>query len=236
MQLPVTNPDRYNLMVGNTILGSGFSSRLYRDLRVKSGYVYSVDSQIDWTRTRCYYSVGFGADPDKVGPGAGAGGAGHTRPAGQPRSSDTELTRAKAQMLRRLPMQRASVDAVAALYLRLIDLGLPLDTPQVAAQHYYDATAGQVQAAFKAICVRDAGRKGRPGGSSKGARPWSHPESMDDDFRQAALDYHRYPRPGKIAIEPTKRMATQRDLALAYSPGVAAACQAIVADPRAARD
>jgi malate dehydrogenase (oxaloacetate-decarboxylating)(NADP+) len=59
---------------------------------------------------------------------------------------------------------------------------------------------------------------------------------MDDDFRQAALDYHRFPRPGKIAIEPTKRMATQRDLALAYSPGVAAACQAIVADPRTARE
>jgi malate dehydrogenase (oxaloacetate-decarboxylating)(NADP+) len=59
---------------------------------------------------------------------------------------------------------------------------------------------------------------------------------MDEDFRQAALDYHRFPRPGKIAIEPTKRMATQRDLALAYSPGVAAACEAIVADPRAARE
>jgi malate dehydrogenase (oxaloacetate-decarboxylating)(NADP+) len=59
---------------------------------------------------------------------------------------------------------------------------------------------------------------------------------MDDDFRQAALDYHRFPRPGKIAMEPTKRMATQRDLALAYSPGVAAACQAIVADPRTARE
>ncbi len=53
---------------------------------------------------------------------------------------------------------------------------------------------------------------------------------MDDNLRKAALDYHRYPRPGKLAIEPTKRMATQRDLALAYSPGVAAACQAIVAD------
>jgi malate dehydrogenase (oxaloacetate-decarboxylating)(NADP+) len=59
---------------------------------------------------------------------------------------------------------------------------------------------------------------------------------MDDDFRQAALDYHRFPRPGKIAIEATKRMATQRDLALAYSPGVAAACDAIAADPRTARD
>ncbi len=59
---------------------------------------------------------------------------------------------------------------------------------------------------------------------------------MDDDFRKAALDYHRYPRPGKLAIEATKRMATQRDLSLAYSPGVAAACEAIVADPEAARD
>jgi len=60
--------------------------------------------------------------------------------------------------------------------------------------------------------------------------------AMDDDFRKAALDYHRYPRPGKLQVEPTKRMATQRDLALAYSPGVAAACAEIVADPQAAYD
>jgi malate dehydrogenase (oxaloacetate-decarboxylating)(NADP+) len=59
---------------------------------------------------------------------------------------------------------------------------------------------------------------------------------MDDDFRKAALDYHRLPRPGKLAIEPTKRMATQRDLALAYSPGVAAACEEIARDPRLAYD
>ncbi len=59
---------------------------------------------------------------------------------------------------------------------------------------------------------------------------------MDEDFRRAALDYHRFPRPGKLSVEATKRMATQRDLALAYSPGVAAACQAIVEDPGAARD
>jgi malate dehydrogenase (oxaloacetate-decarboxylating)(NADP+) len=59
---------------------------------------------------------------------------------------------------------------------------------------------------------------------------------MDEDFRKAALDYHRLPRPGKLAIEPTKRMATQRDLALAYSPGVAAACDAIKADADAAYD
>ena len=59
---------------------------------------------------------------------------------------------------------------------------------------------------------------------------------MAEDFDKAALDYHRFPTPGKLSVEPTKRMATQRDLALAYSPGVAAACKAIVADPEAARD
>ncbi|MFC7473951.1 NADP-dependent malic enzyme [Dankookia sp. GCM10030260] len=59
---------------------------------------------------------------------------------------------------------------------------------------------------------------------------------MDEDFRKAALDYHRLPRPGKLSVEPTKRMATQRDLGLAYSPGVAAACEEIARDPDAAWD
>lgn len=54
---------------------------------------------------------------------------------------------------------------------------------------------------------------------------------MADDLKEAALRYHRFPRPGKIAIEPTKPLATQRDLALAYSPGVAAACSLIVEQP-----
>ncbi len=148
VQLPVTNPDRYNLMVGNTILGSGFSSRLYRDLRVRTGYVYNVESELDWSRTRCDYSVSFGADPDKVSR-ARALLVQDIKDLQTNKVSDVELTRAKAQMLRRLPMQRASVDAVAGLYLRLVDLGLPLDTPQLAAQRYYDATAEQVQAAFR---------------------------------------------------------------------------------------
>jgi malate dehydrogenase (oxaloacetate-decarboxylating)(NADP+) len=51
------------------------------------------------------------------------------------------------------------------------------------------------------------------------------------EFRQAALDYHEFPTPGKLAITATKQMLNQRDLALAYSPGVAAACEEIVADP-----
>jgi malate dehydrogenase (oxaloacetate-decarboxylating)(NADP+) len=59
---------------------------------------------------------------------------------------------------------------------------------------------------------------------------------MDEDFRKAALNYHKSPRPGKLSVEATKRMANQRDLALAYSPGVAAPCLEIAANPAAARD
>jgi len=53
----------------------------------------------------------------------------------------------------------------------------------------------------------------------------------DDSLKEMALDYHRYPVPGKLAIKATKPLVNQRDLALAYSPGVAAACEAIVDDP-----
>ncbi len=59
---------------------------------------------------------------------------------------------------------------------------------------------------------------------------------MDKDFIAAALDYHRSPTRGKIAVVPTKGLTNQRDLALAYSPGVAAACDAIVADPADAQE
>jgi len=59
---------------------------------------------------------------------------------------------------------------------------------------------------------------------------------MDKDFTDQALDYHREPRPGKLEVAPTKPLGTQRDLALAYSPGVAAACEDIAADPATARE
>jgi malate dehydrogenase (oxaloacetate-decarboxylating)(NADP+) len=55
--------------------------------------------------------------------------------------------------------------------------------------------------------------------------------STSSELRKAALEYHEQGSPGKIAVTPTKQLVTQRDLALAYSPGVAAACEEIVADP-----
>jgi malate dehydrogenase (oxaloacetate-decarboxylating)(NADP+) len=64
---------------------------------------------------------------------------------------------------------------------------------------------------------------------------------MDEENKRSftddeALAFHRYPQPGKIGLQPTKPMATQRDLSLAYSPGVAVPVRAIAADPDAAYD
>ena len=56
-------------------------------------------------------------------------------------------------------------------------------------------------------------------------------EELRQQLRQAALEYHEFPTPGKISVTATKQLTNQRDLALAYSPGVASACEEIVADP-----
>ena len=56
-------------------------------------------------------------------------------------------------------------------------------------------------------------------------------QSAEDQLKLAALGYHESPTPGKLAIRVTKPMATQRDLSLAYSPGVAEPCMKIHEDP-----
>ena len=60
--------------------------------------------------------------------------------------------------------------------------------------------------------------------------------NRNDKLREAALDYHRYPTPGKLSVTATTTLANQRDLALAYSPGVAFACEEIVKNPDTAVD
>ncbi|MDR0528590.1 MAG: NADP-dependent malic enzyme [Zoogloeaceae bacterium] len=59
---------------------------------------------------------------------------------------------------------------------------------------------------------------------------------MEKDLRDAALDYHRNPTPGKVSVRPTKGLTNQRDLALAYSPGVAVPCEAIAENPQLAAE
>lgn len=153
--LPVTHPDRYALILGNSIMGGDFSSRLYRDLRVRTGYVYTVGSSFDWSRTRGRYTVSFGADGADV-PKAEALirqnlVAMQTIPV-----SASELARAKAQVLRRLVMQGASVGAIASSYLRLAELALPLDSQERAAGLYQALSAEEIRRAF-ATWVRPEG-------------------------------------------------------------------------------
>jgi len=153
--IAVTNPNRFTLMLGNTILGGGFFSRLYGDLRVRTGYVYSVESELAWHRTRSDYTVSFGCDPQNVDKA-------RTLLVRDIKSmqtdpvTDAELTRAKAQLLRHIPMQRDSIDSIAGTYLRLEDLGLPLDTLQTGAQKIFAATAPDIQAAFRTNLRPDA--------------------------------------------------------------------------------
>src|SRR3954465_725082 len=54
---------------------------------------------------------------------------------------------------------------------------------------------------------------------------------VSQDLKESALFFHRHPKPGKLEIQATKPLGNQRDLALAYSPGVAAPCEEIAADP-----
>ena len=145
--LPVASPDRYVLELGNTILGGGFSSRLYRDLRVRTGYVYSVSSQLNWQRSRASYQVSFGADPGNVDKARDLVVQNLRDMQANP-VSDAELARAKAQVLRRLPMARASVTGIAASLLRLTDLGLPLNSEDIAARRYLAITAPEIRQAF----------------------------------------------------------------------------------------
>lgn len=145
--LPIGSQERYRLLLGNTILGSGFSSRLYRDLRIHSGYVYSVSSDFDWSRTRADYSVSFGADPQNVEK-ARAAVLWNLKQMQTAPVPEGELTRAKAELLRQLQMQRASIGAVASQYLRLSELGLPLDAAARAANAYAAITAEEVRDAF----------------------------------------------------------------------------------------
>ncbi len=58
--------------------------------------------------------------------------------------------------------------------------------------------------------------------------------NMTDSFKESSLRYHTHPIPGKLEIRPTKPLANKRDLSLAYSPGVAYACELIQEDPTAA--
>ncbi|GBQ85060.1 M16 family metallopeptidase [Asaia krungthepensis] len=143
----IHNPDRYALEVGNEILGSGFSSRLMQDLRVRTGMVYTAGSDLGWSANRGAFLITYGSDPDKTTKARDAAVHNVTAMQSAP-VSDDELLNAKASILRAIPMDRASFGGIAGQYLSLADLGLPLSEPDDRASAVYRMSARQVQDAF----------------------------------------------------------------------------------------
>lgn len=143
------DPDYYALQLGNNVLGGGFyATRLYRDLRQKSGYVYNVDNALRATETRATYSVTYGCDPENVSKARRL----VDQDLAAMRTTNVtpgELQQAKALLLRQITLRESGEDAVAGGFVARALIGLPLDEPTRSAQRYYALTADQVRAAFE---------------------------------------------------------------------------------------
>ena len=140
--------DYYALELGNGILGGGFyATRLYHDLRETAGLVYNVGSAFEVGKTRAIYTVDYACDPQNVSK-ARAIVVRDLRAMQSTLPSDDELDQAKAMLVRRVPLSEASVDSIAAGWIRRTDLGLPLNEPDIAARHYVELTAQNVRDAY----------------------------------------------------------------------------------------
>lgn len=148
LDLNIHNPDRYALQLGNEVLGgNGFASRLMVDIRVKHGYAYGAGSGMSFGRSRSVFYVRYGSDPAKVKPVDQLVQANLAAMRDAPVKAD-ELLNAKQARIRSIPLEVSSVDAIARSLLTWSINGEPLDEPMVAARHYIDLTAAQVQGAF----------------------------------------------------------------------------------------
>ena len=148
LTLTRTNADYYTLQLGNHVLGGGFyATRLYRDLREKSGLVYFVDSSFNVGLTRGVYQVEYACDPPNVAK-ARAVILGDLKDIQTKRVTSRELHQAKLMLLRDIPLSESSVSYIAQGWLARSVLGLPLDEPTRAARIYLKLTAGDVKAAY----------------------------------------------------------------------------------------
>lgn len=142
------DPDYYALELGNHGLGGGFyATRLYRDLRENSGLVYFVSSSFDVGKTRAIYAVDYACDPQKVSQARAVVVRDLNAMQTAPVSAD-DLRQAEAMLLRQVPLSEASVDQIAAGWISRWNIGLPLDEPNIAEQHYVELTADRVKAAY----------------------------------------------------------------------------------------
>ena len=149
-QLPMNrfNPDFYPLELGQYVLGGGFyATRLYRDLRAETGYVYTVENQLTAGRTRTTFTVSYESDPANVAKARAIVQRDLADMQTTPVSA-SELQQAKALLLRRVPLSESSESLIASGLLARAMIGLPLDEPVIAARRYYEISAEQVRQAF----------------------------------------------------------------------------------------
>jgi zinc protease len=149
LALTRTDPDYYPLALGNAVLGGGFyATRLSIDLRKNAGLVYSVSADIQSGRTRSAYLIRYASDPQNVAKAADA--VSREIRAMQDRPVDIEeLDRAKALLLRNIPLRESSIDEIARGLADRADLNLALEEPRIAARRYIALTPAEVQSAFK---------------------------------------------------------------------------------------
>jgi len=148
LSLTRTNADYYALQLGNHVLGGGFyATRLYRDLREKSGLVYFVDSSFNVGLTRGVYQVEYACDPPNVSK-ARAIILSNLKDMQTNKVTARELHQAKLMLLRDIPLAESSVDYIAGGWLSRSMLDLPLDEPVRAARIYVKLTPGDVRTAF----------------------------------------------------------------------------------------
>lgn len=149
-ELPMNrfDPDYYSLQLGNHILGGGFyATRLYRDLREKTGYVYTVSESLQAGRTRTNLTVSYGCDAVNVSKAHALIAQDLTAMQTAP-PSEGEMQQAVAMLLREIPLQQASETGIADGLLARAVVGVPLDEPVRAAERYKSISAEQVRAAF----------------------------------------------------------------------------------------
>ncbi len=148
LQLKRSDPDYYALELGNHVLGGGFyASRLYRDLREKTGLVYHIDSSFDVGKTRARYFVNYACNPPNVSLAQAIIRRNLQEMQTNPVTPE-ELKMAKAMALREIPLSESSMESIARGLIFRMELDLPLQEPLLAAQHYRALTADQVRAAF----------------------------------------------------------------------------------------
>ncbi|MDN5869458.1 MAG: insulinase family protein [Nitrococcus sp.] len=142
-------PGYYALQLGNQVLSGGFyASRLYRALRSERGLVYYVHSDVDATKTRADFSIAFASDPENVDIASAIIRQNLSQMQHEPVAGE-ELFRAKAQLVRAIPLAQSSQQGIAEGLLYRAAHDLPLDEPLDAAHAYLKMDGREVMEAFR---------------------------------------------------------------------------------------